>query len=178
MATWTNIGDTFLEPGKPVRSVDGLALRDNPIAIAEGAAGAPKIRAEGLQPPAAGTANIIMRLQDSTFSTDSIAYAPVNSNNRHDSREHLGVTVLVPGVITAYFQHRSTAGGSTSARIIKNGAVVQAWTINTTAFQTRSVDIAVSVGDTVAFQQFTLSAAQSEWQNIRIYSANPDMAVA
>lgn len=43
MATWTDIGDTFLEPGKPVRSVDGLALRDNPIAITEGAAGAPKI---------------------------------------------------------------------------------------------------------------------------------------
>lgn len=43
MATWTNIGDTFLEPGKPVRSVDGLALRDNPIAISEGATGAPRI---------------------------------------------------------------------------------------------------------------------------------------
>lgn len=44
MATWTNIDDTFLEPGKPVRSVDGLALRDNPVAIAAGAAGAPKIQ--------------------------------------------------------------------------------------------------------------------------------------
>jgi hypothetical protein len=43
MATWTNIADEFLEPGKPVRSVDGLALRDNPIAIAEGASGAPRI---------------------------------------------------------------------------------------------------------------------------------------
>lgn len=48
MATWTAIGDTFLEPGKPVRSVDGLALRDNPIAIAEGAAGAPKVETLGL----------------------------------------------------------------------------------------------------------------------------------
>lgn len=44
MATWTNIDDTFLEPGKPVRSVDGLALRDNPIAIAEGVAGAPRVQ--------------------------------------------------------------------------------------------------------------------------------------
>ena|SRR5690554_395582 len=46
MATWTNIADTFLEPGKPVRSVDGLALRDNPIAIAEGASGAPRIESD------------------------------------------------------------------------------------------------------------------------------------
>ena len=43
MATWTNIPDSSIEPGKPIRSIDGIALRDNPIAIAEGAAGAPRI---------------------------------------------------------------------------------------------------------------------------------------
>ena len=43
MATWTDIDDARLEPGKPIRSVDGLALRDNPVAIAEGAEGAPKV---------------------------------------------------------------------------------------------------------------------------------------
>ena len=40
---WTNIGDTFLEPGKPLRSADLIALRDNPIAVAAGAAGAPGV---------------------------------------------------------------------------------------------------------------------------------------
>jgi hypothetical protein len=34
MATWTTIPDTALEPGKPARSVDALALRDNDIYIA------------------------------------------------------------------------------------------------------------------------------------------------
>jgi len=48
MATWTDIDDTRLEPGKPIRSVDGLALRDNPIAITEGAAGAPRIQEAAL----------------------------------------------------------------------------------------------------------------------------------
>lgn len=48
MADWTNIDDTFVEPGKPVRSADGLALRDNPVAIAEGASGAPKIELDAL----------------------------------------------------------------------------------------------------------------------------------
>ena len=43
MATWTIIPDTSLEPGKPIRSIDALALRDNPIAIAEAASGAPAI---------------------------------------------------------------------------------------------------------------------------------------
>jgi hypothetical protein len=48
MADWTTLPDSSLEPGKPMRSIDGLALRDNPIAIAEGAAGAPKVLAAGL----------------------------------------------------------------------------------------------------------------------------------
>ena len=43
MATWTSIADARLEPDKPARSIDALALRDNPIAIAENAANAPKV---------------------------------------------------------------------------------------------------------------------------------------
>jgi hypothetical protein len=48
MATWTTIPDSSLEPGKPIRSIDAIALRDNPVAIAEGAPGAPKIEAQAL----------------------------------------------------------------------------------------------------------------------------------
>ena len=44
MADWTDITDARLEPGKPARSIEALALRDNPIAIAEGATGAPRVQ--------------------------------------------------------------------------------------------------------------------------------------
>ena len=44
MSTWTTISDDVLEPGKPIRSVDALALRDNPVAIAAGAANAPRVQ--------------------------------------------------------------------------------------------------------------------------------------
>lgn len=44
MPTWTTIPDSSLEPGKPLRSIDALALRDNPLAIAEGAPGAPRVQ--------------------------------------------------------------------------------------------------------------------------------------
>lgn len=44
MTSWTNIADNRLEPGKPARSIDAIALRDNPIAIAENAANAPKVQ--------------------------------------------------------------------------------------------------------------------------------------
>ncbi|MBL3594796.1 hypothetical protein JMM63_04300 [Rhodovulum sulfidophilum] len=41
MTDWTTIPNDVIEAGKPGRAVDGRALRDNPVAIAEGAPGAP-----------------------------------------------------------------------------------------------------------------------------------------
>jgi hypothetical protein len=55
MATWTTIPDSSLEPGKPIRAIDGLALRDNPIAISEGQSGAPKIVDAALSTTATNT---------------------------------------------------------------------------------------------------------------------------
>lgn len=43
MASWTDIPNSSLESGAPIRAVDGVAFRDNPVAIAEGAVGAPRI---------------------------------------------------------------------------------------------------------------------------------------
>ena len=44
MKTYTAIGNTALDIDSPIRSSDVLKLRDNPIAMAEGAAGAPRIQ--------------------------------------------------------------------------------------------------------------------------------------
>lgn len=49
MADWTDIPDANLEPDRPIRSVDGLALRDNPIALADGASGAPRIQTNAIE---------------------------------------------------------------------------------------------------------------------------------
>lgn len=43
---WRDIADAALEQDKPVRAIDALALRDNPVAIAEGASGAPRLTVE------------------------------------------------------------------------------------------------------------------------------------
>jgi hypothetical protein len=58
MSTWTTISDTVLEPGKPIRSVDALALRDNPVAIAAGASGAPRIVTNAIQDANVTTAKL------------------------------------------------------------------------------------------------------------------------
>jgi hypothetical protein len=63
MATWTTLPDSSLEPGKPIRSIDALALRDNPVAISEGASGAPRIldAALGSTATTAGTNWVLAR---------------------------------------------------------------------------------------------------------------------
>jgi len=43
LADWTNISDSQVDPDAPVTSELGYAWRDNPIANAEGAPGAPRI---------------------------------------------------------------------------------------------------------------------------------------
>lgn len=43
MADWKTIPDTDVDPDAPVTSELMYALRDNPVAIAEGAAGAPRV---------------------------------------------------------------------------------------------------------------------------------------
>jgi hypothetical protein len=86
MASWTNIADATLEPGKPIRAIDARALRENPIAIAEGAAGAPKIETAGITDLNVTTAKIA----DLNVTTAKIADANVTSaklatgNNERD----------------------------------------------------------------------------------------------
>jgi hypothetical protein len=79
MADWTNISTASLEPGAPVRSLDALALRDNPIAIAEGAANAPRVQTAGIANSAvtadkiASNAVTTAKILDSNVTTNKIA---------------------------------------------------------------------------------------------------------
>ena len=63
MPDYRVIADSEVQPDAPVTSSLGFALRDNPIAIAEGAVGAPRIRTAGAfdgDAPAAGGGVIVV----------------------------------------------------------------------------------------------------------------------
>lgn len=49
MADWKQIPDTDVDPDAPVTSELMYALRDNPVAIAEGASGAPRIEPQAVK---------------------------------------------------------------------------------------------------------------------------------
>lgn len=118
MANWTNIQTDSLEPGKPIRSIDGIALRDNPIAIAEGAAGAPRIQTNGINNSAVTNA----KLANNSVSTAKI----VNSN--------VTAVKLATGgaenswVMTRYANGSSAGGVGTYAMVMSNrGTATIVW---------------------------------------------------
>lgn len=189
MTTYTSIPNSSLEPGKPIRSIDGLALRDNPIAITEGAAGAPKnqtasiqddaITKDKLQSPIAGTGYLICRLQEIERYTPLNYYQSTQFHRFMFSESHIGATILVPGVITCYAEHKATNPYASYLRILKNETQVAEWSTTSTSYVGRTLDLSVDVGDVVVFQQRCGAEDWiSYWRALRIYSNNPSMAAA
>ena len=87
MADWTTIPDTTFEPGAPAKGRDMRFLRDNPIAIAEGAAGAPRVQAAAL-----GTDN---NMRDWVLAR--IAGASINAVGTYRMAYYRSSTQLSPG---------------------------------------------------------------------------------
>lgn len=101
MADWTDIPDGNLAEGQPGRSVDWLAMRDNVTALAEGAAGAPRIVQAAIDNDAIGQAEL---------KTGSGSGSVSNSVNA-DSVEY-DVLVLPASAYGFFPRIRRTAGDS------------------------------------------------------------------
>ena len=202
MADFTTIPDSNIEPGRPTRSIDGLALRDNPIAIAEGAAGAPKIAGQQgpavetggiadaavtnvkLGPaPTSGTAQILWQAFDGERASDSSAFNnwPPNTTTYYglrseafwDETRNIHVVMVAEGVVTCQFQVRRISDGNHAQRILKNGATLASYGTPGTSFATRSVTTSVERGDVITFQMRNNSTARfTIWRNIQIRSSN------
>ncbi len=85
MADWTTITDTQVDPDAPLTSQLGYAWRDNPIAIAEGAVGAPRVMHNAL--------NTYIGSETTTGST------PIEFLNTNGSLRFLSFGLVDPGGI-------------------------------------------------------------------------------
>jgi hypothetical protein len=113
MANWTTIPDASLAPDAPARSVDALALRDNPVAIAEGASGAPRIVAAALDTDSVTTSKIV----DDAVTSDKLAETTserdwVLSRNASTGVGAVGTYALL--VVTSSYSSEVDAGDTVS----------------------------------------------------------------
>jgi hypothetical protein len=195
MASWTNIADATLEPGKPIRAIDARALRENPIAIAEGASGAPKIA--GQAGPAVETGGITnrnliglhaARITDAVIPVLTVTASdafPVTlaETNVAGTLSTSGTSfvlawtttiVKVTGTVRFKGTHSTVVGGEfVQLRVLKNGSVINTWSLNGPPV-TRSEDIAVVPTDVITWEHresFNLGGG-SIFQNVEDTASN------
>jgi len=85
MSDWTTIANSTIAEGEPIRASTHLALRDNPIAIAEGRPNAPRVSPWAMAGVAVSTGSTIRYLDPSIVDQDTtdfrIAYAVALMND-------------------------------------------------------------------------------------------------
>src|SRR5699024_9986133 len=140
MAQWTNIPTDRIEPGKPIRAIDGLALRDNPIAIAEGASGAPRMQTNGI----ANSAVTTEKINNSAVTTEKINNSAVTTSK------------IANNNVTA---QKLATGGNENNWVRARTATSTAGAVGTYAFVTSVTGSSTSWGETVPGSNLRLASA-------------------
>ena len=180
MTAYTTIADSEIDPESPGTVTLFTKIRDNPIAITEGASGAPRIQHAALDnsvvnnnnlySPTAGSTYLIRNIQGDAAQTSDTSYSPVNAHCSYDVTKHIGCICLSAGVITAKVKHRDVTADVSYVRILKDGVLVQEWSTTSGSFQQRSVDITVTAGAVIVFQQRCNAGNPTEWDDLQIFS--------
>ena len=163
MADWTNLPNTAVGVGGLPSGTTVTALRDNPVAIAEGAAGAPRNFLGSLE-----------RLQ-----------AGNEIRSRDDSSESFGASENIPfGRSFSFIQHGTiratitvTSGsGTRSVNIVRrrNNSDTIISTLSDTN-GTLTADVDVIPGDTVGFTASTGVISSIAFNNTRFLTAGQDL---
>jgi hypothetical protein len=151
---WTTIPNSDIDQDSPITQTLMTALRDNPIAIANGDAGAPRLQLPALQEVAAGDETRIERLN-----------ANVNNSSAFIAAQQY--SVIQSGTIRVTLRHRTAGAGNSEARVQRNGTTITTWSTSSTSFQSRSIDFSISPGDVISVQHRNTLTGTSEIDQMR-----------
>ena len=159
---WTNIDNALVSVGALPFATTIQALRDNPIAIANGDLGATRIVGAGAKRLADYPAISISASAD--YSILNLV-SQVNVDVSTQSTTFVdGVTITIERAsgsarFIASHSMLSGLGFISSLRLVKNGTVITTFTTTSTTPIERSVDVAVAVSDVFKWQHKTSSAS-------------------
>lgn len=157
MADYTAIDSATIEPNAPLISATMFALRDNPIAITEGAAGAPRVQNMALASDAvkqnvimssAPGDTIVCHLCQGTAITASTSFG----NKNVSGSDTFWATVLVGGRVRVKYRQRAMGGSGSIARLFVNSGNVKSDSIGDGEDVDRVIDIDVNRGDQITLQ--------------------------
>lgn len=150
MTTFTTIPDSELAVDAPARSINALQLRDNPIAITEGAAGAPRIVFEALEQHEVAAGSVVSWSVEQETTTTSTSYV-----------DTARIRVVCAGTIRFQGDQKVTGSGSCDLRIRRNNSTLQTWNTTSTSYVTQQHDFTVNEGDVITVQFRKVGTATS-----------------
>lgn len=162
MTDYNPIPDNILEPDDPIPADLGIRWRDNPIAMFEGAPGAPRLQFEALGTLVAGS-TIRSRVDGVQTATVANIVAMLFG-------------LVQPGTVRLSCEHAHGGGATSSVSISFRRWRVNAWTnlatytiASGTGYTARTLDISVLPGDTLGvFISGGSGGSISSIRNIRI----------
>ena len=161
MADWTNLPNQAVGVGGLPSGTTVTALRDNPIAIAEGAAGAPRANGKmastlleyATSNPLAGLSAGDLVLPAGVFEQYSFANLNITSTS-FQSAGTCEISSLANGTMrfraTQNITSTTTNNRTNTMRLLKNGVQVQSFNLtanNSSNSATREVDVSAAIGD-------------------------------
>ena len=155
MTAYTAHADALFDPDKPILGSTQLEQRDNLIATAEGATGAPVVNIQALGKFTAGTTR---RYYDSTTSSTTSTSALTQY-----SQDFWG-----SGVLRLTFEATKGSGTATNTlRVLVNGVAIHTETPSSTVFETFTYDITLALGDTLSIDM-RAGTGTAEIRNIEL----------
>ena len=159
MTTYTAIPNGDIDQDSPVTQELLTALRDNSIAIAEGATGAPRLFGEAVASANNGLPVLTVAAADTYSLTEGAApvSGTLSTTSTSDVMAQQWTISTFTGVVRARASHNTTVSGSSTSTLtlFKNGVSVQAFTQSLSTPAARVVDVAVSVGDVLEWRHRT-----------------------
>ena len=159
MADWTVITDAQLDPDAPLTSDLAYAWRDNPIAIAEGASGAPRIRADAMGGSVAG-GTLLFGCGGSSV---SYAGSGVSSTTQVSDATFRAIADCS---VRLYIETNVTSGSGTSLIVYKNASSILTVTSDSD-WTSRTVYVSWSPGDIVRIVLINGASGTARVRNIQ-----------
>ena len=137
---WTTLDLNNLLSGEPLIEAEVLALYENPIALAEGAPGAPRLSGFAAVPNPNLAELAILSVSESNdwISPDANIIGPLSGVFR---------VATLSGTLRFSVQYSTSPGNNGTLELQRNGIVLQSWTQTFEASETRVLDAASTPTD-------------------------------
>lgn len=161
--TWFTITEAMTDPGAPGTADLWKAWWKNPLAMFEGASGAPRLQGLGVARVGDGLAVATVAAADTVSTAYGSGGVAGNSSTTSSSlvTAYTYTIVTYTGSMRFKAEHRQAAGTSSTLEIFKNGSSVDSWTTASTSDVARSKDVTVVPGDVIAWKHLVLGGGSA-----------------